>query len=111
MFLFNGVSAEHTGSKKDKKVQDLGIGPESAKQTFDYTNWNLVLMDLNGTLLWRKWIGHKEGYATCSMRPGVKEFVSGISMETKTLIGFVFIQYSMLHLVNTHNTDNHTCIH
>ena len=98
MFRFNGISAEHTGSKKNKKVQDLGIGPESTKKVFDYSNWNLVLMDLNGTLLWRKWIGHKEGYAPCNMRPYVKEFVSGISMETRTLIGMMC---SMLYVLKT----------
>ena len=69
-FQFSGVSAEHTGSKKNKSVADLGLSAESPNKAFDYTGWTLIMFDLNGTILHRQWLGYKKGYTKCVMRPG-----------------------------------------
>ena len=47
MFRFNGVSSKHTGSKKDKKVKDLGMGPQVKKK---------VLIIVTGPGPWFSWI-------------------------------------------------------
>ena len=113
MFRFNGVSSKHTGSKKDKKVKDLGMGPQVKKKVFDYSDWTrtLIFMDLNGTLLllWREWIGHAKCYGECTIRPGCKEF---FMVETKTVIGLhcflIIISQSHQHTSTPAHTSTHT---
>ena len=80
---------EHTGAKRDKSEEEMGLGDEACaeEQSFDYTGWTLVMFDLNGTLLYRKWISPSEGHGPCTMRTYFKEFLQGISKETKTLVG------------------------
>ena len=51
-----------------------------------HNNPHTVIFDLNGTALYRKWLGHKEGYGRCTMRPHFKDLIEGISMETRTLV-------------------------
>ena len=86
MFRFSGVSAEHTGSKPNKK-SILEVDLSTAAERLEYADWNLVLMDLNGTLLYRKWLGFNEGYGPCVLRPSTTQFIEMLSNETRTVLG------------------------
>ena len=86
MWHFSGVSAEHTGSKLDKDICEIDLDSEPV-WTVDYSAWTLILLDVNGTLLYRKWLGYKQGYGPCTLRPLVHEFFSALSKETRTVIG------------------------
>ena len=59
LFRYSGASTEHTGSKKDKDVVMMDMEARSFERR-EYTEWTLVLMDINGTLLHREWIGHQQ---------------------------------------------------
>ena len=59
LFRFSGASDEHTGSKKDKNVVMMDMEARSFER-LEYKDWTLVLMDINGTLLYRKWLGYQQ---------------------------------------------------
>ena len=87
-FQFNGESTSHTGSKKNKSLSELGLGTTvDLSDSFDFTGWTLVLFDLNGTILYREWLGFGKGYGPCVIRPGLKELWDSLYKETKTLLG------------------------
>ena len=63
LFRFSDASSEHTGSKKDKDVVMMDMEQRSFER-LEYTEWTLVLMDINGTLLHREWLGYQQAKCT-----------------------------------------------